>query len=153
MKTYNWQQSDWPNFQYDLSTIHNALFSIAEKMGLIQGKISHLTENLQMETIINFMVEEAIKTSEIEGEHLNRLNIQSSIKNKLGLNQKIVQVNDKRAQGIAELMVDVRNTFKLPLTASKLFDWHLTLLSGSFNSNLKVGCWRTDPEPMHIVSG
>ena len=94
-----------------------------------------------------------LKRSEIEGEHISRLDIRSSIKNKLGLNPKIVHVHDKRAQGIAELMLDVRNTFKQPLTEAKLFDWHLMLLSGTFNPNLKIGYWRTDEEPMQIVSG
>jgi hypothetical protein len=44
MKTYNWQQSDWPNFQYDLSLIQDKLFVIAEKTGLINGMLSHLTD-------------------------------------------------------------------------------------------------------------
>lgn len=59
----------------------------------------------------------------------------------------------KRAQGVADLMLDVRNTFSMKLTKTKLFDWHLMLLSGSFNPNLRVGNWRTDEEPMQIVSG
>lgn len=153
MKTYNWQQPDWPNFQYDLSTIHETLFSIAEKIGLIRGKLVHLTENLQTEAMIDLMVEEAVKTSEIEGEHISRPDIRSSIKNKLGLNQEIVRVHDKRAQGIAELMLDIRNTFKQPITETKLFEWRLMLLSSSFNPNLRIGYWRTDEEPMQIVSG
>lgn len=151
--TYNWQQPDWPHFRYDLSSIHEILFSIAEKTGLISGKLTHLDKNLQMEAIVDFIITEAIKTSEIEGEHISRLDVRSSIRNKLGLNQKIVSVHDKRAQGVVDLMFDVRNTFDQPLTQTRLFDWHLMLLSGSFNPNLKVGCWRTHDEPMQIVSG
>lgn len=153
MKIYNWQQPDWPNFRYDISKSYEKLLSIAEKMGLISGKLEHLTENLQSEAIINLMVEEAVKTSEIEGEHISRLDIRSSIKNQLGLNKKTIPVHDKRAQGIAELLLDGRNTFKQPLAEVKLFDWHLMLMSGSANSNLKVACWRTGDEPMQIVSG
>ncbi len=153
MKKYNWQQPDWPNFQYDLSTIHESLLSIAEKMGSISGKLSHLAENLQIEAMINLMVEEAMKTSEIEGENISRLDIRSSIRNQLGFNEAIVHVHDKRAQGIAELMLDVHNAFKDPMTETKLFDWHLMLLSSSANPNLRIACWRTDDEPMQIVSG
>ena len=36
-------------------------------------------------------------------------------------------------------MFDVRNTFKQPLTDTKLFDWHLMLLSSSANPNLRIG--------------
>ena len=153
MNDYNWQQPDWPNFRYDVSKLHQGLLSISEKMGFISGTFKHLTENLQTEAMINFMVEEAVKTSEIEGEHINRPDIRSSIKNKLGLNQKIVTVHDKRAQGIAELMLDVRNTFKQPLTKEKLFEWHLMLMSGFSNPNLRIAHWRISEEPMQIVSG
>lgn len=153
MMIYNWQQPDWPNFRYDLSPLQGTLFSIAEKIGLISGKLSHLAQNLQTEAMINLMVEEAVKTSKIEGEYINRADVRSSIKNKLGLNQKIIPVHDKRAQGVAELMLDVRNTFKDPLTETKLCKWHLMLLAGSYNPNLKIGCWRSHDEPMQIVSG
>lgn len=153
MSTYNWQQPDWPNFQYDLSVVHETLFVIAEKTGLINGTLNHLAENLQTETMINLMVEEAVKTSEIEGEYISRPDIRSSIKNKLGLNPESVRIHDSRARGVAELMLDVRNTFKQPLTEEKLFDWHLMLLSASLNPNLSIGCWRTHEEPMQIVSG
>lgn len=152
MRQYNWQQADWPHFRYDLTSIHEILISIAEKMGLIYGKLSHLKENLQMEATIDLMIEEAIKTSEIEGEYINRPDIRSSIKNRLGLNPERVPVKDKRAQGLAELMIDARHTFKDPLTETMLFEWHLMLLSSSFNPNLKIATWRTDEEPMQIVS-
>ena len=97
MKTYNWQQPDWPNFQYDLSELHSVLLTISEKMGFVSGQLAHLTENLQTEAMINLMVEEAYNTSEIEGEHISRIDIRSSIKNKLGLNPKNIPVHDKRA--------------------------------------------------------
>lgn len=153
MKTYNWQKTDWPNFRYDLSTIHGHLLSIAEKMGQISGKLGHFSENLQTETLINLLVEEAIKTSEIEGEKINRPDVRSSIKNKLGLNKESARVHDKRAQGIAELIVDMRDTFQSPLSEEKLFDWHLMLFASSTDINLRIGYWRDDDEPMQVVSG
>jgi len=153
MHIYNWQQSDWPHFQYDLSAIHETLFSIAEKAGFISGQLTHLAKDLQAEAMIHFMVEEALKTSKIEGEYMSRPDVRSSIKNKLGLNPKMVPVHDKRAQGIAELMCDARDTFEQALTETKLFDWHLMLLAGSFNPDLRIDCFRTHEEPMQIISG
>lgn len=153
MTTYNWQLPDWPHFQYDLAGIHETLLLIAEKAGLISGKLSHLSDTLQTEALIDLLVEEAIKTSKIEGERLQASDVRSSIKNKLGLNDKKVPVHDKRAQGIAELMLDARKTFKQALMEEKLFDWHLLLMSGSINPSLRVGYWRTDENPMQIISG
>lgn len=153
MTTYNWQQSDWPHFTYDLSGILDILLSIAERMGCVSGKIKHLPETLQTDALIDLIVEEAIKTSKIEGETLQEDDVRSSIKNHLGLNQKIVNVRDKRAQGISELMLDARNSFKQPLTQEMLFDWHIMLMAGSTNPNIKIGCWRMAEEPMQIISG
>ncbi|HVY54108.1 MAG TPA: Fic family protein [Gammaproteobacteria bacterium] len=150
---YNWQQPDWPNFRYELTSVLDVLLSIAEKAGQISGKLTHLSTGLQTETMINLMVEEAIKTSEIEGEYISRPDVRSSIKNKLGLNQNIAPVHDKRAQGVVDMMFDVRSTFKQPLTEEKLFEWHLMLMSANTNPELKVGFWRTHKEPMQIVSG
>ena len=152
MRTYNWQQADWPHFQYDLTAVQETLLAIAEKSGLITGKLSHLSDTLQTEALIDLLVEEAIKTSKIEGERLQDADVRSSIKNKLGLSEKQIPVRDKRAQGIAELMLDARKTYKQLLTEEKLFDWHLMLMSGTLNPSLRVGAWRIDEDPMQIVS-
>lgn len=152
MTTYNWQQKDWPHFRYELSSVYDILLAIAEKAGLIQGKIAHLLEDQQRETLIDLMVEEAVKTSAIEGEFINRPDVRSSIRNQLGLNEKIIRVHDQRAKGIASLMLDVNKTFKQALTEEKLFDWHLMLLSAATNPHLRVGYWRTHADSMEIVS-
>jgi Fic family protein len=153
MQKYNWQKADWPHFRYDLSLLQEVLFCIAEKTGLIRGKLAHLNEDLQTEALVNFMVEEAVKTSEIEGEYISRPDVRSSIKNKLRLNEKAIRIHDKRAPGIVEMMFDVRKSFKQPLTDTTLFEWHLMLLSSAINPHLRIAAWRTDEEPMQIISG
>ena len=149
---YNWQQSDWPQFRYDLKAVEDELFSFAQKAGNISGLIKGLSDDAQQEAIIDLMVAEAIKTSQIEGEDLLRSDVMSSIRNNLGLNSKPEKVSDKNAQGAGELMVEVRNTFADPLTEAMLFKWHRTLL-GAFSKRLMVGAWRDHAEPMQIVSG
>ena len=76
----------------------------------------------------------------------------SSIRNQLGLNIPSEQVRDKRASGIAELMLDVRKTYEIPLTREKLFQWH-TMLFSQKPDNLTVGNWRTHEESMQVISG
>ena len=84
---------------------------------------------------------------------VSRIDIRSSIQNKLGLNPQIIPVHDKRAQGIAELILDVRKTFKKNLTETKLLDWHLMLLSGSPTPTLSIARFRTDEEAMQFCFG
>lgn len=148
---YNWQQKDWPHFTYNLELVEDDLFLFAEKTGHITGIVKALPEQTQMEAIIDMMVAEAIKTSEIEGEYLSRSDVMSSIRNNLGLNKTPEQTQDKKAEGIGELMIDVRNTFKEPLTKEKLFSWHRMLLRST--KEITVGAWRTHDEPMQVISG
>ena len=153
MTTYNWQQKDWPNFRYDLTSIHESLLAIAEKSGLVSGKIAHLDQTDRTEAQISLMIEEAVKTSEIEGEYISRPDVRSSIRNKLNLNPEKVHVHDKRAQGIVDMMFVVREAFDRPLSDTMLFDWHAMLFSGNHNPNLQVACWRKHEESMQIISG
>ncbi|HEV7621278.1 MAG TPA: DUF4172 domain-containing protein, partial [Flavisolibacter sp.] len=151
MAHYNWQQKDWPHFTYSLRQIEDELFLFAEKAGKVTGILQALPKEMQMEAIIEMMVAEAIKTSEIEGEYLSRKDVMSSIKNNLGLNQQPEKVHDKKADGVGELMSDVRSTYKDPLTQDKLFAWHKMLLNA--NKEIKSGAWRDHKEPMQVISG
>jgi Fic family protein len=150
--TYNWQLHDWPEFQYDLTAIEDQLFLFAEKAGHISGLMQGLPNRTQEEAILDLMVFEAMKTSEIEGENLLRSDVMSSIRNNLGLNPTLEKVGDKKAQGVGQLMVEVRKNFAEPLSESVLFDWHKTLM-GAFAKRIAVGQWRTHEDPMQIVSG
>ena len=82
---YNWQQKDWPNFQYQTTDIDDQLFDFAQRTGGISGVLEGLSETEQTEAMINLMVSEAIKTSEIEGEYLSRNDVMSSIKRNLNI--------------------------------------------------------------------
>ena len=148
--SYNWQKSDWPHFHYDLSGIEDALFAFAEKTGRVGGLLKGLTADAQMETSIEMMVVEAIKTSAIEGELLSRKDVMSSIRNNLGLTSE-APIGDKRAAGAAALMIDVRNSFGASLSEDMLFDWHRMVMQG--HRHIAAGCWRTHVEPMQVVSG
>jgi Fic family protein len=149
---YNWQQEDWTDFKYDLTKVESALFTLAEKIGRVDGLLKGLPQNIQTETLIDIMVSEAIKTSEIEGEYLSRKDVMSSIRNNLGFNQSPEQIKDKKAEGAAELMVDVRNSYMEELSEEGLFAWHAMLMKGS-RGRLKIGEWRDHKEPMQVVSG
>lgn len=148
---YNWQQKDWRDFKFDLQEVEDLLFAFAEETGHMTGVLKALPEELQTEALINIMVSEAIKSSEIEGEYLSRMDVMSSIRNNLGLNEHLETVKDKKAQGAGELMVLVRKTYSSPLSEEQLFSWHQILMGQ--NKKLKVGAWRTHEEPMQVVSG
>src|SRR4051812_43991981 len=112
---YNWQQKDWPEFLYNLDT-EDDLLSFNEQVWEVSGMLKAMPEDSKEEFILNTMVAEAIKTSAIEGEDLNRQDVISSIRNNLGLNEKPERIRDKKAKGAAALMIAVRDTYAEPLT-------------------------------------
>jgi Fic family protein len=97
------------------------------------------------------MIAEAVRSSAIEGETLNRDAVMSSIRNRLGLNPVPQPVDSRMADGAGELMVAVRNGFREPLSKETLFSWHRMLLGGT--PGLRVGGWREGGDPMQVVSG
>lgn len=149
--TYNWQQKDWTKFSYDINKLEDKLYSFAEKSGRISGILKAMTREDHVQTMINILVTEAIKTSEIEGEYLSRIDVLSSIRNNLGLNTNPEYIKDKNAEGMATLITDVQNSYAEKLTKEKLFDWHKLIFPTA--SNINVGRWRTHDNPMQVVSG
>lgn len=147
---YNWQQADWPQFRYDLSGLEEFFLTFAEKTGQVTGLVKGLSPDAQIEAAIELMATEALKTSAIEGEFLNRRDVLSSIRKNLGI-EKEAQAGDKRAIGIATLMTDVRQDFAAPLSEGKLFEWHRMIMAG--HRRIQPGEWRTHAEPMQVISG
>lgn len=147
---YNWQQKDWPNFTCDLSGLEESLFRFAETQGQLKGLFKALPEESREQSVIDIMVAEAIKTSAIEGEYISHEDVLSSIRNNLGVNRFPENIRDKRAKGVAQLMVDVRESFAEALSETMLFDWHRTVMEPY--ANIRKGQWRSGSEPMRIVS-
>lgn len=154
---YSWQHPDWPNFTFDETQCRDTLYLYALEAGRLSGGMSQLENTLQYDAYIDLMVSEAINTSQIEGERLDLDDVRSSIKNFLGLSHPPTRVADPRAEGMAALMVDLRNNFTGDLTKATLFKWHQLIIPPSENSplsrDLRVGQWRDSKEPMQIVSG
>lgn len=103
-----------------------------------------------METSIEIMVIEAIKTSAIEGELLSRKDVMSSIRKNLGI-EAGPPSGDKHAQGAAALMIAVRNNYDAAISEDILFEWHRMIMTG--HRYIAAGQWRTHAEPMQVVSG
>lgn len=147
---YNWQQADWPHFRFDLSRIEGDLLAFADRAGQVGGLLRALPEAARNEAVADVLIAEAIKTSEIEGDYVSRADVASSIRNQLGLNATPEPVRDFRSAGAAELAIQVRETWNVPLDAGLLFDWHRTLFQGA--RSVAIGRWRSHESPMQVIS-
>jgi Fic family protein len=100
---------------------------------------------------IELIGDEALKTSEIEGEVLDRDSVQSSLRQQFGLGSDQRQVPPAE-RGIAEMMVNLYKTFGEPLTHETMFAWHKMLMGGEERIRV-IGGYRTHSDPMQVVSG
>jgi Fic family protein len=97
--------------------------------GRFAGTVKHLGAEDREQLTIEAISSEALTTSEIEGEILDRASVQSSIRRQLGLAADRRRVKPA-VQGIAEMMVSLYRTFSDPLTEDMLFNWHRMLTNG-----------------------
>lgn len=118
---------------------------------MLAGTVKHLGEEEREQLTVESMSTEALTTSEIEGEVLDRASVQSSIRRQLGLaaDKRHVQPAE---QGVAEMMIDLYRSFAAPLADGILFGWHRMLMSGRRHLT-DLGRYRTSEEPMQVVSG
>lgn len=149
--SWNWEKPDWPNFTWNHRLLDQAEERFLMGRGTLAGAFRHLGLVDREHLTVEVMSAEALTTSEIEGEILDRASVQSSIRRHLGL-----QTDRRRAkpaeQGVAEMMVDLYRSFALPLADAKLFAWHQMIMNGR-RDLLDIGRYRTSPESIQVVSG
>ena len=148
---WNWEQKDWPNFTYDQAALAGLELEFIKNASECYGVFKHISEQDKEQIKIEIISEEALKTSEIEGEFLDRDSLQSSICKQFGLrtDQRRIPAAE---QGISEMMVSVYRNFDNALDHETLFSWHRMLMKGRTGSE-DIGAYRTHGEPMRIVSG
>ena len=146
---WNWQQRNWPQFVYNVEDFKEYELRFFENTGMLYGSLQHVEEQEALK--VELLSDEAHKTSEIEGEILNRDSIHSSIRRQLGLQTDHRRV-EPAEQGIAEMMVDLYRNYDTPLDKKGLCLWHKMLTNGRRDLE-DIGRYRTHDDPMQIVSG
>lgn len=97
------------------------------------------------------MLSEALKTSVIEGAYFSREDVMSSIKVNLGIKDFHHNTRNKKANAIAQLMIEVQKSSNVALTEDLLLQWHEILMNAE--KGISAGAFRTGTEPMQVISG
>jgi Fic family protein len=151
LKLWNWQLPEWPEFGHDDMRLRPLEAEFLRRSGVHVGAFSHLESQEQESLRAELLSDEALLTSKIEGELLNRDSLQSSIRRLFGLTHDGRKASPAET-GISELQVDVYQNFAGPLTDEKLFEWHRMVVRGRWDLRA-IGQYRQHEEPMRIVSG
>ena len=156
MPTYIHELEDWPSSRWSHEKLASTLAAVRHRQGRLIGKMEGLGFQLRAEAVLQSLTEETIKSSEIEGEILDREQVRSSIARRLGMDIGGLTPVDRNVEGVVEMMLDATQNFAGRLTNDRLFAWHAALFptGRSGMTKIEVGAWRTETSgPMQVVSG
>ena len=148
---WNWQQPDWPEFRWESGALAALEGQFLQQSGILIGSVKHLGEDDRAGLTIDIMTGEALKTSEIEGEILNRDSVQSSLRRQFGLETDARRVPPAE-RGIAEMMMALYRDYAEPLNHETLYGWHRMVVNGR-QDIAAIGRYRDHDDPMQVVSG
>jgi Fic family protein len=153
---YFYNDPNWPIFEWNSERLLPKLSLVRNRQGKLIGKMGALGFELRNEANLEILTQEIIKSTEIEGEILDREQVRSSIARRLGLDISGSVYSEHHVDGIVDLMIDATRNFEKDLNKERLFSWHSALFPSGQSGMYKIiaGKWRDDSTgPMQVVSG
>jgi Fic family protein len=151
-----WQAKDWPNWRFDPAALMRPLAEASRAQGELTGRLADVGMALRNQASLVTLTEDVVKTSEIEGEHLNVESVRSSIARRLGVDIGALAPIDRHVEGVVEMVLDATASFRATVSKERLFGWHGALFPAGYSglARINVGGWRDDAGgPMQVVSG
>lgn len=153
---YIHERAEWPRLHWNRESLVESLAEVRHRQGRFIGRMEALGFDLRQEAVLQTLTEDALKTSDIEGEKLDTDLVRSSVARHLGMDIGGLSHTDRSVEGIVEVTLDATGRYHLPLTADRLRGWHAALFptGRSGMRRITVGGWREDSTgPMQVVSG
>ncbi len=156
MPRYIYQIENWPHFEWDNIALQPLLQEISGLQGRLLGKMEMVGFELKTEASLETIIQDVIKSSEIEGEILNTQQVRSSVAIRLGIDISGLVPSERHVDDVVEMMLDATQHFNQPMSKERLFGWQSLLFptgrSGMYT--IETGRWRTDANgPMQVISG
>ncbi len=154
--TYIHELDGWPTLTWDVKRLQEQLAAVRLRQGKLLGRMEALGFQHRAEAVLETLTEDVLKSSEIEGELLDKEQVRSSIARRLGMDIGALAPADRNVEGVVEMMLDATQSYQNPLTQERLFAWHAALFptGRSGMSKIIVGGWRDATSgPMQVVSG
>ena len=153
---YICQNADWHSFRWCGEKIQNLLLEIKKSQGFLLGKMDSLGVDVKNNTLLQVLTENIIKSSEIEGQILDKHLVRSSIARRLGIDIGGETPVSRDIEGVVEMILDATQNYSSEMTKERLIGWHAALFPTGFSGMYKinVGNYRTDElGPMQVISG
>lgn len=152
-KKWIWQHQNYPNFSYNRENLEPLLQEIKYHQGLLDGIYSTINDEDLAKAQIEIFTQEAMDTSEIEGEILSRDSVRSSLSNKFRIEIGLKDSSNKVTDGLVEILTDAVSNLENSFDEKRLFAWHSLLFPKSHHSLVEINVGEYRHEEMEIVSG
>ena len=153
---YIYQNTDWHSFRWCGDKIQNLLLEIKKSQGYLLGKMDSLGFDVKNNALLQVLTENIIKSSEIEGQILDKHLVRSSVARRLGIDIGGETPVSRDIEGVVEMMLDATQNYSSQMTKERLIGWHAALFPTGYSGMYKinVGGYRTDElGPMQVISG
>lgn len=153
---YIYQNQDWHSFTYIGEKVQKLLLEIKMQQGFLLGKMDSLGFDIKNNAQLQILTENIIKSSEIEGEILDKHLVRSSVARRLGIDiGGEIQIS-RNIEGVVDMMLDATQNLESEISKDRLFGWHAALFPTGYSGlyKINVGHYRTDElGSMRVVSG
>jgi Fic family protein len=153
MTKYIYQLEDWTNFTWNDAVINSIFGEIRHLQGKISGQMKSVGFSMKEEAALTTLTLDVVKSSEIEGEHLNYEQVRSSIARRLGINVGGLSSINRNVEGVVDMMLDATQNYLQPLTEERLLSWHSALFPTGYSGMHKIEVARYRTGEMQVVSG
>ncbi len=149
---YIWQAQNWPNFVYQKSIITPKLNAVLALQKTLIGEAVKLPDDLDRQAEMDALIQNAIQTSEIEGEKLNVSSVGSSVAKHLGLEQAGLPGGTRQTESLVKMLRAATSDLQQPISLSFLCDWQAALFPDApLLRDIAIGELRGEA-PMQVVS-
>lgn len=147
------EHPNWFRFRYDNEKLVSLLASVRHLQGKLMGHMESLGFSLREEAMLTTLTLDVLKSTEIEGELLDKEQVRSSIARRLGIETPGLVNSSRNVDGVVEMMLDATQNHNKKLTEERLFGWHAALFPTGWSGmyRIEVGKYRTGE--MQVVSG
>lgn len=150
-----WKQPGWPHFRWDETALRPRLDAVRLLQGRLLGRTEAAPARADLDVEMDALIQNAIRTSEIEGEHLDVGSVRSSVARQLGLERAgMTGKPTPESESLVALLLEATHQPDEPLSRDQLCQWQALLFADGpgLLSSIHVGDLRGE-QPMQVISG
>ena len=151
---YIWELENWPKFIWNIEELAPRLAAAHQQQGQLLGQSSDLSDELDLQAQMDALIQNAMRTSEIEGENLNVESVRSSVARQLGLPLAGLRDSTVQTDAIVGMLLEATQNLETALTQGELCQWQAALFPDGPGLVNPIGVGELRGEvAMQVVSG